>query len=170
MMTAFDAALRRASPFVSIALLLIFGVGTLAFEARRERLGGAALLDSTFSYSPEHVTALLRRLGAEGRYLYAWSELTLDVLFPFTYGLLFSLLIAQLFPQWGRLILLLPLTAALFDILENISIAYMAFTFSGEPPTWAGAAQLFTRAKMVLVISSLAALMLGVVCGLRRPA
>jgi hypothetical protein len=70
-MTALHAALRHASPFVSIALLLIFSVGTLAFEARRERLGGAALLDSSFSYSREDVTALLRCLGPEGRYLLA---------------------------------------------------------------------------------------------------
>ena len=86
--------------------------------------------------------------------------------FPATYSLLFALLITRLFPApVGRFLVLIPLTAALSDLLENISIAYMAVTFDGKASAVAGVAQFFTRTKWIFVAASLGVLALGALRG-----
>lgn len=164
MIRSLHAALCDVSPWVAIALILIFVLCSQAFEARKGAFGeGNRPLDGRWSYTPADAAKLLTDLGEKKRQMYAITQLTLDVLFPATYGLLFALLIAHLFPApSGGVIALIPLAAALFDLFENISIAYMALTFTEEVPRLASAAQFFTRAKMILFGTSIGAVVVGV--------
>ena len=75
------------------ALLCLAG-----FQWREARLGGLELLDTTQWYTPEQAAALfgaLDRLDSRARAVYAWTEVSIDMVFPVAYGLLFALLLAR---------------------------------------------------------------------------
>lgn len=86
-------------------------------------------LDITPGFSPDQAYRVLESMGEEGRAFYQMVELTLDILYPFTYGLftvaLLGLLLRGLFPGlvvWRRLAALGFLGSS-FDLLENFGIA-----------------------------------------------
>src|SRR2546425_9482630 len=57
------------------------------FLLRRKLLGGAETPDSFWQgYTPAEVADFLRHIGPGGRSLYAFTQLTLDVVFPVVYA------------------------------------------------------------------------------------
>ena len=81
------------------ALLCLAG-----FQWREARLGGLELLDTTQWYTPEQAAALfgaLDRLDSHARAVYAWTEVSIDLVFPVAYGLLLALLLFRIFAD-GR--------------------------------------------------------------------
>ena len=132
---------------------------------RRERLGGLELLDSRQWYTPEQAAALfeaLDRLDPHARAVYAWSELSLDMVFPLAYGLFFAILLLRAFGD-GAPLYLLPLALASTDALENVSIAALAWSGDGAPSPLAWAAAAFTSAKSVLIVATLGAVGAGAI-------
>ncbi len=100
---------------------------------RQDRLGGLPLLDSRTWYTPADAAALfeaLDRLDANARAVYATTGLTIDMVFPVAYGLLFAILLVRLF---RTPLFLLPLTTAAADVLENATVAALALGYAGEP-------------------------------------
>jgi hypothetical protein len=103
------------------------------------------ILDIQWFYGPEQSYLTLGSLDEVGRALYWKSELTLDLLFPITYGFLFCALLVALrgrkfdpdseYARNTRRILWLPLSAALFDICENIGIVILILTLNVDNPT-----------------------------------
>lgn len=154
------ARLRRAGWPTASLLVLGMWACQLGFFWRSERLGHADLLDARQWYSPEEAATLLEGLGASGRSLYAWTEISLDLAFPVLYGLLFALLLARVF-RYGRVWPLLPLAAAVADLLENALIATLAWTYSGGATPLAWAAAVFTALKSGLLLLALVALLVG---------
>jgi hypothetical protein len=74
-------------------------------------------------------------------------------LFPLVYGTLFAALIIHVYArESGKFLLLVPLLTAVFDVLENITTAYMAWRFDGRPSYIARVAALLTGAKSGLLI------------------
>src|SRR6266850_2031227 len=63
-------------------------------------------------------------------------------------------------PGIGPLLIWLPFVAAGFDLAENVSTAYLAWTFDGRPAPLAEFASLFTRGKYAFLVASLIALLL----------
>ena len=169
-----STVIRRIAtwPMASLLMLLMWA-GQLGFMWRHDRLGGVELLDRRQWYTPDQAAAVfaeLDRLDSGARQLYALTELTLDMAFPLAYGLLFAILLSRLFEGGGRLWVLLPLVAAAADVLENLSISYLALTFVGPPTAVAWVAAGFTAAKSGLILASLLAVLFGAVRGLlRRP-
>ena len=155
---------------VFAALLCLSG-----FQWRAARLGGLELLDTRQWYTPEQAAALfgaLDRLDSRARAVYAWTEVSLDMVFPVTYGLLFALVLLRIFED-RRLFYLLPIAAAATDVSENISIALLASTYDGAPSSWTRVASAFTLLKSGLILATLAATVGGVTRWLwvaRRPA
>ena len=168
--------LQRLATWRVVALTALTALLCLAaFEWRDVRLGGLELLDTRRWYSPEQAAALfgaLDRLDPSARAVYAWTEVTVDLIFPVAYGLLLALALLRLFGS-GRPLYLLPIAGAVADVLENISIAVLAATYDGAVSSLARVAAVFTLLKSVLILSALAATVGGVIRWLwfvRRPA
>ena len=164
-------ATRRVVILTALAALLCLS----AFQWRDARLGDLELLDTRQWYTPEQAAALfgaLDRLDARARAVYAWTEVSVDLIFPVAYGLLLALALLRLFGN-GRPFYLLPIAGAVADVFENVSIALLASTYDGAPSSWTRAAAVFTLLKSVLLLAALAAAVGGVVRWLwvaRRPA
>lgn len=163
------ATRRVAIPTTLVALLCI-----AAFEWRDARLDGLELLDTRQWYTPEQAAALfgaLGRLDSRARAVYAWTEVSIDMIFPVAYGLLFALLLLRVFGDRRRFYLL-PIAGATADVFENLSIALLASTYDGAPTSWARVAAAFTLLKSGLILATLAAAGSGVIRWLwlmRRP-
>ena len=139
-----------------------------AFEWRDARLDGLELLDTRQWYTPEQAAALfgaLDRIDPRARAVYAWTEVSVDLVFPLAYGLLLALALLRLFD--ARSFYLLPIAGAAADVLENISIALLAATYDGAPSSWTRVAAVFTLLKSVLILAALAAVAGGVIRWLR---
>ena len=164
------AARRAVIPTVLVALLCVAG-----FQWRDTRLDGLELLDTRQWYTPEQAAALfgaLDRLDSRARAVYAWTEVSIDMVFPVAYGLLFALLLLRLFGDRRRFYLL-PIAGATADVFENLSIALLASTYDGDPTSWSRMAAVFTLLKSGLILATLAAAVGGAIRWLwvvQRPA
>ena len=165
---------RLATRPVVILTMLAALLCLAGFQWRDARLGGLELLDTRQWYSPEQAAALfgaLDRLDSRARAVYGWTEVSIDLVFPVAYGLLFALLLLRAFED-GRRYYLLPIAGAAADVFENISIALLASTYDGAPSSWTRAAAAFTLLKSGLILATLAAAVGGVIRWLwvaRRP-
>ena len=163
------ATRRVVIPTMLVALLCMAG-----FRWRDARLDGLDLLDTRQWYTPEQAAALfgaLDRLDSRARAVYAWTEVSIDMIFPVAYGLLFALLLLRLFGD-GRPFYLLPIVGAAVDVFENLSIALLASTYDGAPTSWTTVAAIFTLLKSGLILATLAAAVGGAIRWLwvvRRP-
>ena len=166
------ATRRVVIPTVLVVLLCVAG-----FEWRDARLGGLELLDTRQWYTPEQAAALFRALDrldprARAVYVYAWTEVSIDLIFPVAYGLLFALLLLRVFED-GRRFYLLPIAGAAADVFENLSIALLASTYDGAPSSLAKVAAALTLLKSGMILATLAAAIGGTIRWLwvpRRPA
>ena len=148
---------------VVVVLFIAFVLLMLGFRARSNRLGSnPPMLDVRYWYTPTDVKALFDKLGADGRGLYALSEVTLDLAFPFVYGGILLILIHRLFgPKAARLLLLIPLLGMGADLLENAGIATMAATYTGDAPKLASVVTVFSLIKGVLIRVALVVVLIG---------
>jgi len=101
----------------------------ICFRILENKLG-AQILDVLPSYSLNEVERYFLLYGEEGRKLYAWASVTLDILFPICYmGLFIGLML--LFAESNNLswLIVLPLMLGIFDITENIQICFMLIQY-----------------------------------------
>jgi len=123
-------------------LFLGFIIFSQLFEQRHKELGYEnKMLDMQGWYGPAEVKSLFDKIQplktnylklgeTDGLKLYAITELTVDIVFPFIYCFLIIIPIIHLYsPGNAKYLILLPICAALADLCENISIALMAFTY-----------------------------------------
>lgn len=141
-----------------VLLLLLLPFNLWLFPARSRLLDSylgypSTVLDARPTYSPAQVEQYLEDLGASGRRLYAASEVTLDLLYPLLYGGFLALGLAlvyhALFPiySFSRYVPLLGPAAALADLGENLSLAFLALIFPRGPDGLALLAGAFTALK-----------------------
>src|SRR5262245_2557775 len=93
----------------------------LAFDKRAEFLGTEPSVPDvrTRGYTPQDIACLIRTWGPDKARLYAITQVTLDLVFPVVYGLLFATLMAQVYSSgYWRLFVLLPLIAVVTDLGE----------------------------------------------------
>ena len=146
-------------------ILVVFVLLVLGFRKRDHALGvgkDVKLLDGRMGgYTPEEVSDLMNKLGDRGRRIYGFTAITLDLIFPFVCG---ALPVILLIWCWGRTdLLLLPVIAVIADLLENSSVAYLAFSYKGKISPVARIASLFTKIKWAFFISANLMALLGVV-------
>jgi hypothetical protein len=153
---------RMANWPVLALLFVIFLLCISGFEQRRKAIGDT--LESSIWYTPDKASKVLQAMGEHGRNIYAITEITLDLIFPFLYGGLFAIL---LFHVYGRekagWVLLIPLIAIVADLLENFTAAYLAWSFDGRPCQLAWAATTFTIVKTAMFLLSLVLILAGAV-------
>ena len=160
MALSIGVAMERWATRRTAVAALVGVVGCVAGLAwRQARLAGLDLLDSRGWYTPEDAADLfdaLDRLDASARAVYAATALTIDMVFPASYGLLLAVPLFRLF-RGGAPLYLLPLAVALADVLENITIAALALSHDGAPSPLAWLAAVFTAVKWALFVATLAA-------------
>jgi hypothetical protein len=162
------SGLRRVPAWPMAGLLVVaFLLCDFAFGWRSDQLfSPEKVLDARGWYSPDEAKVLFERLGDEGRLLYAKTEVTLDLAFPFIYGTLFLLLTLRLYEEGvARRLMLVPLIAMVADLLENSLIAYLAWTFNGQASALTWVAALFTAIKTAAFMGALLVILGGGIKG-----
>jgi hypothetical protein len=168
--------LSQNDGWFTIALVFVITVVCIGlFQGRMDALrrntdiGREKLLDGRYWYSKAEAGSLLDKLGRWGRRLYAVTAVTLDLVFPFAYGLLAGLLLVRFWPSSQAWLLILPLITVIADLLENITIAVMSWSYrQGEEPALAAVAAPFTLTKRVFLALTVLALLIGLVRAIPR--
>lgn len=118
--------------------------------------GGKKLPDMMpTGYDLPYLQALFTALGMEGRNVYLFRQIPLDMFYPFlfalTYVLLFMWLLEKLGWQqsWLRYCALLPPLAGFFDYMENAGIIYMLHSYPDISTAIAVASSVCTQLKSV---------------------
>ena len=93
--------------------------------------------------------------------LYLIVELSADVLYPFVYGALLYLFIRRLLtavqpaPSWTRFAVMVPVGAAILDLLENALIVALIALYPGRHAGLTNMASLVTAAKLICLAAAL---------------
>lgn len=155
----------KATWAMVVILFFLFIFSAQGFNWRKAKLGENETLDMQYTgYSPSTVAQIFGKYKKEQLKLYAYTELTLDIVFPLVYGFLLVFLTIHIFSAGkAEYLILLPIIGALADVCENISIAYLALSFDGRPSPIAWLAAGFTLTKIVLLVVGTLALLLGAV-------
>lgn len=115
-------------------------------------------------YTPEYALRLLLALGLDGRHIYLTQQMPLDMLYPFTFAVSNSLIIAWLiyklnwFESPAFYLALLPIVGGLLDYFENFTVITMLLQFPDVSTPIAGLANVFTRTKLLVSIPAFASL------------
>jgi hypothetical protein len=130
---------------------------------------GMKLLDMMpMGYSPEYVRTLFNALGEKGRNAYLYHQLPLDMIYPFLFGVSYSLIMAYFFMRLGKTwsiffyLCFLPPLAALFDYLENIGIFSMLIGYPKEITALTMMTSVFSMLKSMLTTAYFIALIVVV--------
>jgi len=169
-----DKLAQMANGKVLIVLLVAGLIFQFIFQYRNNTLKTYSgedkpTLDSNLCYDSKSAYALFTKLKDPGRKLYAWTEITVDLIFPIIYAFFLSLLIIYLFQKCSintseQFVVMLPFIAMLFDYGENILIAVMLFAYPQEHPALVSIASVFTKLKWSCVSVSFVAILFGLAC------
>ena len=118
------------------------------------------MLDLNFSYTSADVFKSFYQMGEKGRYINLYSTLILDTIYPILYTSLILGAYVKLFKN-NNLILFIPVTVFLFDIIENINIAYMNVSYLDLNETQVMFASMATSIKWLAIITMVLSLVFG---------
>jgi len=120
------------------------------------------MLDLEFFYSKENVIENFSTMGPDGRSIYVLSSLLLDTVYPILYLSLFLGAYFKLFTS-SKAILLVPITAFSFDILENLQITRLNFNFPNINETHVYLSSMTTSLKWIAIAITVSILMYGII-------
>ena len=167
--------LNRIASWKSLVLLLILYVSFPAYflknaeETINQKAGKiVGPIDLTMGYNPERTLQMVSAYGNDARDYYASVEMTVDILYPLVYALLFGVILTLLFrkksyapPLWVNA---LPFVMQGVDYLENISIVILLKSFPDTLYSVAAFCEVVKLFKWVLM----AAIVVMIVFGLIR--
>lgn len=154
---------RHANWKTATAAIVACVASVVGLVWRQGQLPGQVLLDSRFWYTPDEAAALfasLDQLDAGARSFVATTGMTIDLLFPLAYGLLFAILLVKVYQSP---IYLLALGTMVADILENSTVAILALSYDGGPSGLTWLAACFTLTKAVLFNLSILMIVIGTI-------
>jgi uncharacterized membrane protein len=100
------------------------------YEAAGEEV---TILDVTLGYTVDDVQTFFAVMGTEGGEIYRFLSGRIDMIYPVVYALLLFFIIISLTKRFKNskwmLLSLIPIVAAIFDFVENISIAELQLQF-----------------------------------------
>lgn len=113
------------------AIMLLFTIPkTMTFS------NGMKLLDMMpAGYNSDYINTLFETLGEKGREVYLLSQIPIDMIYPFLFGISYCLLLAYFLKKLNKLntiffyLCFLPLIAGVADYLENLGIIKMLFNY-----------------------------------------
>ena len=120
------------------------------------------MLDLELFYSKETVVKNFSAMGSEGRSIYILSSLLLDTVYPILYLSLFLGAYFKLF-KGSKAILLIPITAFSFDILENIQITNLNLNFPNINEIHVYLSSTATSFKWFAIIITISVLFYGII-------
>lgn len=116
--------------------------------------GGLKILDMMpTGYDYTYVKSLLDALGEEGRNIYLYRQIPLDLLFPSLMGITFCLIFAYLLRYLNKLdskwyyLVFFPLFAGLFDYCENFGFITMLLSYPDIPESLVVISNIFSILK-----------------------
>ena len=121
----------------------------------------ARSLDTEYFYNAEDAYDIIGNYTDSMRRTYILGELTLDLVFPVIYTLIFSFLIFMLFKN--ATLALFPLIQMIFDYLENTGIVIMLSAWPHKIMWLAGTTSVFSMIKWGLAGVSTLIIMVGLV-------
>ncbi len=114
--------------FILTNIVYVFML-TVTIPRTMDFSNGMALLDMMpTGYDLNYVSELFNALGEEGRQTYLTNQIPVDMLYPFLFGLSYSLLLAYFLKKLNKLktpftyLCLLPIVAGIADYAENFGI------------------------------------------------
>jgi len=158
------ASLSSPKTLLALFILLLACYALMGFWTlpRLDSLAGLPLPETLMTgYAPEEIQAYFSALGEQGREVYLYHELVLDLFFPALYGLFFCGLFIRLLKQtrrfhgFYRFLCLIPLLAALLDYGENLCLIKLLTVYPLFPKTLIQASSVFTVLKSLFFILSL---------------
>ena len=152
--------LTRKTTLAATAVLTIV---LLFFVFPNLPLPGTAL-DSTFGYDSTVAYEVISAYGEDGRTLYIWFSLTLDVLLPIAYVCLGLGLLRLLRPN-TVLLLVFPILTGCLDLLENAQIIVLMLQYPDLSDSQIALASLTTQWKFVLFGSTAGLILVLTVMG-----
>ena len=120
------------------------------------------MLDLELFYSKEDVVRNFNAIGPDGRSVYVLSSLILDTLYPILYT---SLILGAYFKLFrnSNAILLVPIAAFSFDILENLQITRLNLNFPNINETHVYLASMATSLKWIAIAITVSVLIYGII-------
>lgn len=110
-------------------------------------------LDLRPGFTSDQAWQALDLLGTDGREVYWFSQMTMEVIYPLAYGLFFAFVLVFLFSQAGGMFVRMtavawvPLVGSVFDWFENIGIIKLIGAFPERADGWAQFASVSGQAK-----------------------
>ena len=120
------------------------------------------MLDLELFYSKANVIENFSTMGPDGRSIYVLSSLLLDTVYPILYLSLFLGAYFKLFRS-SKAILLVPVTAFSFDILENLQITRLVLNFPNVNETHVFLASMSTSFKWIAISIAISVLIYGII-------
>ena len=120
------------------------------------------MLDLHFSYTSADVFKNFYQMGENGRYINLYSTLILDTIYPILYTSLILGAYVKLFKN-NNLILFIPATAFLLDIIENINIVYMNLNYLNLDETQVMIASTITSFKWITIFGLICLIIFGII-------
>ena len=138
--------------------------------------GGMKLLDMMpQGYDSKYVNELFNKLGEEGREVYLFKQIPVDMIYPFLFGMTYSLLIAYFLEKLDKLntpffyLCLVPIIAGIADYLENFGIITMLNDFPDLSMTQVNVTNIFTLIKSLsTTLFFLILIVIIILVGVRR--
>lgn len=148
-----------AAFILAVLILASFFIFVLPAESEKAAVytPEEGAFDLTFYYPPSAVYGLIEAYGDYGRSAYIHSRLTFDLAYPLVYTFFcltgISFFLKRL--NWKKPVLLvIPLSALVFDLIENTSISIMMAAWPDRLPVLPWIASLGTLMKWITVVPS----------------
>ena len=120
------------------------------------------MLDLELFYNKENVVKNLSTMGPNGRSIYVLSSLLLDTVYPILYLSLFLGAYFKLFRS-SNAIMLVPIAAFSFDILENLQITRLNLNFPNISETHVYLSSMTTSLKWAAIAITVSVLIYGII-------
>ena len=120
------------------------------------------MLDLELFYSKENVIENFSTMGPDGRSIYVLSSLLLDTVYPILYLSLFLGAYFKLFRS-SKVIMLVPITAFSFDILENLQISRLNLNFPNINEAHVYLSSMTTSLKWAAIAITVSVLIYGLI-------
>ena len=120
------------------------------------------MLDLELFYSKENVIENFSTMGPDGRSIYVLSSLLLDTVYPILYLSLFLGAYFKLFRS-SNAIMLVPIAAFSFDILENLQITRLNLNFPNINETHVYLSSMTTSLKWIAIAITVSVLIFGII-------
>lgn len=115
---------------------------------------GLKLLDMMpMGYDPDYIKQLLETLGEQGRAIYLYRQIPVDLIYPFFFGISNCLILAYFLNKLNQLestlyyLCFLPIIAGLADYMENLGIINLLNSFPNLAESTMFLTKLFTIVK-----------------------